>query len=449
MNGKYTLCTFALLFVAFFSTNAQARKWTLKECIDYALHNNIQLQKNLLKKRSASEDIMQAKANLLPSLTASTNQSVNYRPWPETGRSTVANGYVQSSLDKVYYNGSYGINANWTVWNGNRNHNSVKLNKILEQQAENDSAVTANTIQEQITQLYVQILYSAEAVNVNRESAEISKKNEERGKTMVEVGKMSKADLAQLTAQKAQDEYNIVAAESQLRNYKRQLKQLLQLIGDEEFDILIPDTSDNKALEDIPELNMVYLKALETRPEIKNAQLSIESNNLNMKIAKAGKLPIVGISAGFGTNTTSMSDNEWGTQLKTNFDMSAGVTVSVPLFDNRQTKTAVNKAMIERENIMLDLKDRQTELYSTIENYWINAVMNQNQFRAAKISVKSQQESYELLSEQFRLGLKNIVELMNGKVNLINAQQNELQSKYLAILNIQMLKFYEGRGVEY
>lgn len=138
-----------------------------------------------------------------------------------------------------------------------------------------------------------------------------------------------------------------------------------------------------------------------------------------------------------------MSDNKWGQQLKNNVNVGAGFTVSIPLFDNRSSKTAVNKAKIQRENYILELRDKQTTLYSTVENYWLQAVINQNKFKAAKVSTESAKASYELLSEQFALGLKNIVELMTGKNNLLTAQQNELQSKYLAILNIDMLKFYE------
>ena len=123
--------------------------------------------------------------------------------------------------------------------------------------------------------------------------------------------------------------------------------------------------------------------------------------------------------------------------------MGAGVSLSVPIFDNRKVRTAVNKAELQKMNYALELQDKQTTLYSTIENYWLQAENNQQKFKAAKISTQSAQASYDLLSEQFRLGLKNIVELMTGKDNLLRAQQSELQSKYLAIYNIDMLKFYQ------
>lgn len=423
-------------------TECAARQWSLKDCIDYALANNIQLQKAKVQQLFALEDIKQSQSALLPSLSLSTSQNVSYNPWPEQGSAMIAGNKVQADVKKVYYNGSYSLSGNWTVWNGGQNTNTVKLNKLAAEQARLDSAVTANNVLEQIAQLYVQILYSDEAISVTKESLKVSQTNEERGKTMVSVGKMSKADLAQLTAQRANDEYSIVEAESNLRNYKRQLKQLLQIADNDEFDVAIPSTTDEMALKEVPAMNDVYTAALAQRPEIQNAKLGIESSDLSVKIAKAGKMPTVSLNAGLSTSTTSMSQNGWGNQMKNNFTVGGGVSVSIPLFDNRKTKTSVNKAMLQKESYLLDLQDKQTTLYSTVENYWLQAVNNQNKFKAARVSTESAQASYELLSEQFNQGLKNIVELMTGKTNLLQAQQNELQSKYLAILNLNMLDFY-------
>lgn len=425
------------------SASAQ-KKWTLTECIDYALQNNITLQQAKLQKQSATEERKQAKAALLPSLSASTNQSFGYRPWLENGVATVTNGTVNSKVNKTYYNGSYGINAQWTVWNGNQNRNQVKLGEVSEQQAELQTETTANNIQERIAQLYVQILYMNEAVEVNKQSLETSKRNEQRGKEMVEVGKMAKADLAQLTAQRAADEYTIVEAESNIANYKLQLKQLLELTGDEAFDIEMLTAGDEQALAEIPALSTVYETALGGRPEIKNAQLGLKQSDIQMNIAKAGAMPTISINGGVGTSTASMSSQNWDKQIKTNFDASVGASVSIPLFDNRKTKTAVNKARIQREQAQLELLDQQKQLYATIEGYWLDAETNKQKFKTALTTVESEQASYDLLEEQFRLGLKNIVELMTGKDRLLSSQQNKLQAKYTTILNRQLLRFYQG-----
>ena len=440
MNGSLRNGMFALLIAAA-PLATQAKQWSLKDCIDYALANNISLQKTQLTKASAQEDYLQSKAALLPSLNASTSQSVNYTPWVASGISS--DGFSRASIDKVYYNGTYSVAGNYTIWNGNKNKNQVKLNKLVAEAAELDSATQAVKLQEQIATLYVQILYSTEAIKVNQESYASSLQNEERGKEMVKIGKMSQADLAQLTAQRAQDQFNIVQAESNVKNYKRQLKELLQITSDEAFDINVPNTTDAMALDAIPALNGVYAAALENRPEFKTFQNQLAQNDLTIQIAKAGKLPTISANAGVSTSSTSMNNKAWGTQLKTNFNMGGGISVSVPLFDNRSTKTQVNKALIQRESIQLDLKNQQTQLYSTIENYWLQASTNQSQFKAAKVSSKSAQTSYDLLSEQFKLGLKNIVELRTGKDNLLKAKQNELQAKYMTILNLNILKFYK------
>lgn len=429
------------------TTEQTTHKWTLDDCIRHAMENSITLKKNQVTILSSKEDVEQAKAALLPSLSASTNQSFGWRPWNEAGVSTVANGTVVNKISKTYYNGSYAVNAQWTLWNGNRNHNTLKQNKLTSEKAELDSATAANTLKEQIANLYVQILYLNEAIKVNEQSYATSLKNEESGKAQVEVGKMSKADLAQLTAQTKQDEYNIVNAQAETAKAKLQLKQLLELEGDMDFDIYIPEESDTKALAEIPSLQGVYQNALAGRPEIASGLLNIESQELGVKIAKAGKLPQISMNGGLGTSTTSMNNHSWGYQMKTNFDATAGLSVSIPIFDNRSTKTSVNKARLAVIDANLDLQDKRKTLYSTIEGYWLDANTNQQKFKAAQASVESMEASYDLLSEQFRLGLKNIVELMTGKNNLVTAQQNMLQSKYMTILDIQLLKFYNGESL--
>ena len=424
------------------------KQWTLQDCIDYALTNNITLKKSQLQKESATEDLKGAKAALLPSVNASTNQSLGYQPWKNSGISTVTNGVVNTKVDKTSYNGSYSVNGQWTVWNGGRNTNTVKLDRLAEQEAELSLQETANNIQERIAQIYAQILYLDESVKVGEQTLETSKKNEERGQEMVNVGKMSKADLAQLTSQRANDEYGIVETRSQLLNYKLQLKQLLEITDETPFDVAIPEISDERILAAIPPLQSVYEQALLNRPEIERSQLAVKSSDVSLSIAKAGWMPNINLQGGVTTSTNSMSSIGWGSQIKNNVNTSLGVGVSVPITDGRSTKTAVNKAKIQQLQAALDLQDQQKTLYSNIQQFWLNATTNQEKYKAAQSSVESAKQSYELLSEQFRLGLKNIVELLTGKNNLLQAEQNQLQSKYQTIYNKQMLEFYQGGEIK-
>ncbi len=444
----------ALLGLCVLSMHAQ-KQWTLDDCIGYAIAHNITLQKARLQQQSAQEDVKARKGALLPTLSGSSNQSMGYQPWKDNGIATVTNGQVNTKVNKTSYNGSYGLNAQWTVWNGNRNHNNVRISELTEQQAELSVAEQANSIEERICQLYVQCLYLAEAIKVSQATLETSLKNEQRGQEMVEVGMMSKADLAQLSAQRANDEYNIVEVQSQLANYKLQLRQLLELTAADDFDIATDAplpwgaagsglSTDEQALSDIPSLGETYENALASRPEIESKKLSIESANVNLSVAKAGWLPTLSMTGGVQTSTNSLSNNSWGNQMKTNVNMSGGLSLSIPIFDGKQTKTSVAKARIQQQQAQLDLQDQQKQLYQTIEGFWIDATTNQHKFQAATESVASQQASFDLLEEQFNLGLKNIVELMNGKDKLLQAQQSLLQAKYMTLLNMQLLRFYGG-----
>ena len=406
-----------LIGVMMLTLSASAQKfWTLQDCIDYAMENNITLQKSKLDKSTATETLKGSKAALLPTLNASTNQNLGYQPWKDTGMAYVSNGTVNTKVDKTSYNGSYSLNGQWTVWNGNRNMNNIKRDRLAEEEAELSTQETANSIQQRIAQIYSQILYLAENVTVNEQMLETSKKNEERGREMLEIGKMSKADLAQLSAQRANDEYSIVEAKSQLMNYELQLKQLLEITDEERFQVAIPQIGDDQILADIPAMQTVYELALMNRPEINRSQLAINRSDVNLSIAKAGWMPTVNLTGGVTTST----------------------------YDGRTTKTSVNKAKIQQLQARLNLQDVQKTLYSDIQGYWLNAWTNQEKYKAASSSVESARESYDLLSEQFRLGLKNIVELMAGKDKLLEAQQNLLQSKYMTLYYQQMLKFYEN-----
>ncbi len=424
------------------------RQWTLRECIDYALEHNIQLQQDRLQQESSGEDVKQARAQLLPSATFSTGHNVSYRPFPDGGETTVTNGYVDTKINKTTYNGSYNVAANWTVWNGNKNVNTLKQNKITEEQAELSVQTTANSIQEQITQLYVQILYNTESIKVYEQVVAISKGNLARGQAMLEVGSIARADVAQLEAQVATDEYNLVNAQGQTARYKLQLKQLLEITDTEDFDIAVPDASDDEALAAVPSLVDIYNTAVTFRPEIKSARLGIEASELQEKIARAGYMPTVGINASVMASTNSTSDNAWSKQMKSNLTAGAGVNLSIPLYEQRSAKTSIRKAKLQRQEQELELLTQQKELWSTIEGYWLDANTNQARFRSAQASVNSAQESFDLVSEKFNEGLSNIEELTTGKTTLINAEQNRLESKYTSILSMQMLRFYNGDEID-
>lgn len=445
MNNRMKVALASLFFLTPAVMNAEG-EWTLKDCIDYALKNNIQIQKSVVNEQKGEVQLKQNKAQLLPSLSFSTSQSVGYRPFQET-IAMVHDGQVTSTSKVTTYQGNYGLNASWTVWNGNANRMNIKSQKLQNQIAATTTEQNALAIQEQITNLFVSILYTTEAGKVAEKLAETAKTQWERGIQMQENGQLAKADVTALEAQYNSAKYDIVNSQTQVANYKRQLKALLELDLNTPFNVAGEEPGSDKVMAPIPSANQVYEQALNNRPEIKSALLSIEAAELQEKIAKAGYQPTISLNAGIGDSHYSGSKDNVGVQMKTNLNTSAGLTFSMPIYDQRRTKSSIEQAKLQKTTSQLDLMDEKNKLSSTIEEYWLNAVSNQQRYVAAQSTLESQQQNYEQLDEQFKEGLKNIVEVLQGRDNLLNAEQALLQSKYNTILYIQLLKFYSGEEI--
>lgn len=437
-----------LLFFLFCASAAPAQQtWTLQDCINYALKHNIQVQKNRINEERGEVSLWQDKGTLLPSLSFNTNQGVGYRPFTEV-ISIVQGDQVTSTRSNVTYQGTYGLNANITLWNGGINHKNIKAQELQNRITALTTEQSELTIQEQIAQFYVQIMYTREAEKVNEQLLTTAQSQYNRGVEMMAQGQMAKADVVQLEAQLNSAKYSVVNTKTQLANYKRQLKALLELDLNTPFDITGNIPTDEQVLSLVPSAQEAYSKALEMRPEIKSAELSIEAANMQLDIAKRGFLPTIGASASLGSNHSTGSKNGWGEQMKTNLNMSAGINFSVPIFDNRRNMTNVKNAKLQQVTSKLDLQDKKNTLSNTIEQYWLNANNGQQNYIAAKSRAKSQKASYELLNEQFQNGLKNTVDVLQGRDNVISAEQDMLQSKYMALLYIQLLKFYTGEKLE-
>lgn len=441
---KKTLGTALLLASPLF---AQAEgEWTLKDCLTYALQNNIQIQKSIVQEQMGEVSLKQYKAQLLPTLNFSMNQSIGYRPFQES-INMVQNGQVTSTNKRLTEQGSYGISASWMVWNGNINRMNIKNQQIQNEITELNTQRNELSMQEQIANLYISILYTTEAAKVAEKLQETAQKQWERGVALYENGQIAKADVVALEAQYNNAKYDVVNSQTQIDNYKRQMKSLLELDLNTTFDITGKEPTDEMVMTAIPSAASVFNAALASRPEIKSAELSMKAADMQERIAKAGYLPTLSLNASIGDSHYSGSNDNIGEQMKSNLNGSMGITVSVPILDQRRNKSAVEQARLQKTSTQLDLMDQKNNLSSTIEEYWLNAVSNQQRYVAAKSTLESQQTSYEQLNEQFKEGLKNIVELLQGRDNLLNAERNMLQSKYNTLLYLQLLKFYNGEEI--
>lgn len=425
------LCSLLLSGLRNATAQEASKTWTLQECLDYAYQNNIQVRQSRNNQLSGIEDTKQAKAALFPSLVASTTQSYTNYPSSEV-------------TDNNSYTETYGITAGMTIFEGGKLRTEVKRQKVQNQMDALSVEESVNDIRIAIVQAYMQCLYAADAVRINRSTAEASKAQRDRAEEMLRTGSISRVDFAQLQSQYSSDEYQIVVAGSTLDNYKLQLKQLLELDIMEEMNPAVPGVKEENVLKALPPKNEVYETALKVMPQIRRGELGIEAAKLEEKSARAGFFPSISLSASVGTGHMSNNDFESGSQIWNRFNENVGLTLNIPIFSNRKNRTAVNKAKIALNDSYLEWTSLQKELLRNVESAYLDAVSAQAQYLSAREKEKYARESYELTSEQFRVGVKNTVELITAQNEYSAAQQQVLQAKYLTLLSIELLNIYQG-----
>lgn len=406
--------------------------WTLQECLNYALENNIQLQQSRNDYQSGVEDTKAAKAALLPSVSASASQSYTNYPSNNAERSNS-------------YTGTYGVNAGMTLYEGGKLRTAVKQQKVQNQIDALSVSESENDIRVAIVQAYMQALYAMEAVDIAQATVATSKAQCDRALQMWQAGSISRVDYAQLQSQLASNEYQVVTAQTSLDSYKLQLKQLLELDILQEILLSIPQAEESTILQTLPTKSDIYATALDAMPEIRRGELAVESAELDIKQARAGYYPTVSLSASVGSGHMSGGGFESGSQIWNRFNENVGLSVSVPIFSNRKNRTAVNKARLAVANSRLQQIDLEKGVLREVETAYLNTLSAQSQYVAANEKQRYAQQSFELTDEQFRVGKKNTVELITAQNELASAQQEVLQAKYTALLNLNLLDIYQGK----
>lgn len=424
------------------------RVWTLQECIDYAIKNNITLKKTDAQIQMGDIDIADSKAAWLPTMSANLNESAMWRPLQESEVNYVNGGMSVASAKKTTESGSYGINAGWTVYNGKQRKMNIQNAELSKQISILSAEQQQDMLTEQIAQLYVQILYMEEALKVNERILAQDSAIWQRGVAFMENGKIAKASVLELEATVASGRYDVVNTRTQIAQAKLQLAQLLELPAGESIEVMGMEVADEMVRRPIPPYMEVYAKALNGRPEMESAQLSIEQAQLATKIAKAARIPTISLNAGVNDSHMTGAVNAFGKQLKNNLNATIGVGVIIPILDQKRVKHNVERAKINELTAQLDMADKQKNLYQSIEQYWLNATNSQQKYMASQSNVASREASYELLDEQFKVGLKNISDLLQSRQMLLMSKQTLLQDKYTTLLNRALLDFYEGKEIE-
>lgn len=431
-DGKYDGMTAADVTAA--PSAAMPEKWTFSDCVDWATANSTDIRQSILSILQADENIGAAKDAWLPSVGFSMNHSFTNYPNPEKKRT----GNI--------YGSSYGVNASWTIWEGNVRKYRLESAKLARQQQEFAGDDVVKTIQLGILQAYLNILYSDEAVEIARQTLEVSTSQTERAKKLMESGRTSKVDYAQIESQMAQDKYNLVQAESNYASAKMNLKKILQLSYDYDLNIANVSFPDSEVMQSLPAMASVYDTAASWLPEIKSNELSKQIYDYDIKIAKAGHMPEIALSGGIGTGYTS-GGLSWGSQMSHGLNENVGVNFSIPIYDANSTRRKVAQAKLSALEYDINNENLLNNLSQTIESLYIDARNSRAKYESGQIQLEATQLTADLVNRQFELGLVNHLELLTAHNNLLNARLELLQNKYMAILANKTINYYATREV--
>ena len=408
--------------------------WTLQQCLDYAKANSISVLQAIRNKESAEQNATAAKGAFAPNISASSNQNFNYKGM------TTGNG-------KGSYGASYGINLDMSVFDGGKLINNKKQSDILVEVREAGVLSTKKEIEISILKSYLQVLFAHENVKISESMLALSKQELERSNILFEAGKITKADLAQVKAQYSQNNYKLTTAKNKLRSTTMDLKQLLELDITTKFNVAIPAISDEEILQLLPDMLEIYEQAMLTMPQMKEAELNLKASEYDLKIAKAGYIPTISLSAGLSGNYNTAESMSLLDQFTNSLAPNASIGIRIPIYDQSKTQTNVAKAKISHSVNELNYQQAEKQIAKYVESLYIDAESAQSNYVAATEKLNYIQESYNLLSEQFNVGMKNTVELLSGQNDLLAAQLELAQSRYEAVISIQLLNILQDKDI--
>ena len=421
-------------------TDSVATKtWTLEECINYALENNITVKDASLYTNSAEIDLNTAKSARLPNLFGSASQRVS------SGNTIdpITSDYVTDQN----YSTNVGLNSSVVLFQGNQLNNQVKQSKLLFQQSQFIEEEAKNNIVIGILQAYLQTLYSKEDIAISENNLAASENELQQAKAKLEAGSISLSELTDIQSQTATNKYNVISAKNNYQQNIIVLKQLLALQPSESLEIEIVE--GDMELINI-ELNSasIYNNALNNLPELKSSELDIEINEKALDIAKGAYLPSLTLNGSMTTGYTSVLNSSFRDQFNVNLNPQLAVTLSVPIFNRNRTKNAVQTASINIERAQLQKQTTEKIIYQKVETAYQNPVSSQEQLIAAKASQDAAEQSYDLAQKSFDLGGISTTDLVLSQNIYTNAQQNYIQAKYMNILYHQLLQFYQGNDIK-
>jgi outer membrane protein len=416
--------------------------WTLQQCIDYALDNNIQIKQQNLAIDYQKNQLDQAKSNRLPNLNGQLGNNYNF------GRSlTYQNTYENTNSTSV----SGYLGTEITVWNGFQLQNVVRQRDLDLKATIQDYQKAKDDLILNIAAMYLEILFAEEMTGMDEKQMEVTRQQIERSQKLVESGRLAKGSLFEIEAQLAKEELQLVTDQNRAQLAYLGIYQLLELPVSQYFKIEKPVLPDLQT----GDLNFnsmsIFKNAVLTRPEILASQLRVESAEWQVEQAKGSRWPKLSFGANYYNNFNDNYTNPitgkvipFGDQFKNNKRYGFGVTLSIPIFNQFQVKNGISNATLQVEDYKYRLQTSRNTLQKDIEQAYTNALSSLKRYISSEKAVHASSESFRYAEEKFNVGMVTSVEYNQIKSNLAIAQSQLTQAKYEYIFRSKILDFYNG-----
>ena len=432
--------------------SAQPKQWSLRECCDYAVTNNISIKQQENQCRQQEIKLSTSKNSRLPDLSGSVGQNFSF------GRGLTAdNTYSNTNTSST----SFSLGTSVPLFTGFQIPNQIKLDQLDLEATTADLEKAKNDIRMQVAQAYVQILYDMEMADVAHRQIEIDSMQVARLQAFVNNGKAAEAELSQQKATLANSHLTATQADNSTRLALLTLTQLLELSSPEGFTIVRPNLDNLGDLDNLgalgnpgplPTPDHIYAEALGIKPEIAAQMLRLKGTEHSIKIAQAGNYPTLSLSGGMGTNyytTSGFKSDGFGSQLKNNFSQYIGLNLNVPIFNRFQTRNSIRNARIAQENQQLALENTKKTLYQDIQKVYYNALNAQAKEKASRQAVSTANDAFHLTQAKYENGKATITEFNEAKNNYLKAESDLVQARYENIYQQALIAFYRGRDLAF
>lgn len=417
---------------------AQVKQWTLEDCINYAVTNNIRLQRQKLQTESAQVNFLASKLNFFPNLNAGTQGDVRF------GRS------VNPATNIITFNqnliNSYYISSNIQLFNGFAQVNTISANKYMLMAGVESEKIVRNTLIIDIMGQYYQVLYTRGLENASKMQLDLSEKQLFRITKMVETGKEALSKQYEIQSQASADKLAYTVARNNASQALTTLKQMLQLSSNTDFDILIPDLNNLLITDNTFSTDSVYNLASKALPRLKEIEYELKASKKQIAAARGYLSPSLSlngsVSTGYIRDSNADSTAAFTSQLKNNRGEQVSLTLNIPIFNNYTTLKNIRLAKIRRNDTALKLEQEKNNLYTEIENACLNYNRGKDEFTAAKSNYDFNTKSFQAVEKKFESGLVDVTEYSVAKTTLFRAETETLRTKLQLLIRKLSIQFY-------